>query len=236
MRWILAAGGDALTHIFLCSLMRERFAETYERSVRCRIVSNAAFVEPQDDRTNKDVERSQLTIGLLSNLTREKALTVFIELLTDARRSGLPLRGVLAGPIPDERDRQVMDDALQDLGGALEYRRPLFGASKNGFYRDIDVFVFPTTYVNEAQPAVIFEAKAAGNRVVSYDRGCISRQLNGDDLLVPSGKDFRSATLDWLMALSAEDREIIKRSAVQEEYRLVHDAARAGAAAVLIAS
>jgi hypothetical protein len=60
--------------------------------------------------------------------------------------------------------------------------------------------------------------------------------LNGDDLLVPSGKDFRSATLDWLMALSAEDREIIKRSAVQEEYRLVHDAARAGAAAVLIAS
>jgi hypothetical protein len=38
------------------------------------------------------------------------------------------------------------------------------------------------------------------------------------------------------MALSAEDREIIKRSAVQEEYRLVHDAARAGAAAVLIAS
>jgi hypothetical protein len=52
------AGGDALTHVFLCSLMRERFAETYERSVRCRIVSNAAFIKSQDDRTNRDVERS----------------------------------------------------------------------------------------------------------------------------------------------------------------------------------
>lgn len=230
MRCTLAFGGGRLRHIFLCDVMRDRFTDTYQRRTSCSIVSNAAFVMPME---TPDIpkDRRHLTIGMLSNLTPEKGLDTFIALARQARAEGLQIKAVLAGPA-GKVERFTIDTAVADLGCALDYRGPLYGEAKASFYRDIDVFVFPTTYDNEAQPLVIFEAKAAGNAVISYDRGCIRKQLDEHDLLIPAGGEFVPTALAWLSALLPEPAREPRRQAIRRAYRDRHAKARAAASAV----
>ncbi|MCK1434945.1 glycosyltransferase family 4 protein [Bradyrhizobium sp. 15] len=190
MRLILRIGGPKLLHIFLCTTMRDRFARRYGRIERCRIVSNAAFVEPQPEIKIAFGLSHPLRIGLLSNLTQEKGLYTFIDLLRRLEQSNLEVHGFLAGPIADENDKVNVSQAEKELTGSLTYMGPVFGDAKDQFYRNIDVFVFPTNYANEAQPTVIFEALAAGNRVIAYDRGCIGNQIKGNGLAIPINEDF----------------------------------------------
>jgi glycosyltransferase involved in cell wall biosynthesis len=91
----------------------------------------------------------------------------------------------------------MIDAALGEFAGALDYRGRVLGDDKAKFYRDIDVFVFPTTYANEAQPIVVFEAKAAGKDVIAYDRACIRKQLDETDLLIPVDGEFTNMAIGW---------------------------------------
>lgn len=195
MRAVLRLGGDT-THIFLCAIMRDRFETAYRRIVRSTVLSNAAFVptdtppEPRPDAT--------LVLGHLSNLTREKGLYLFLDLLRQSIGAKLDVRGVLAGPAALAEDRAAIAAAVVEFSGLLDYRGPVYGADKARFYRDIDVFVFPTQYANEAQPTVIFEAQAAGCWVVAYDRGCIAPQVEANGIVVAPDADFVTATMAWM--------------------------------------
>ena len=200
MRAVLFAGGDVL-HIFLCSIMREKFERTYRRSVRSVILSNAAFVPPQVDEI-PERQHGGLVLGHLSNLNREKGLYLYLDLLRSALKAGLDLRGILAGPAARAEDRAAIDQAVVELGARLDYRGPLYGADKDRFYRDIDVFVFPTQYQNEAQPTVLFEAQAAGNLILSFDRGCIAEQVGSNGLVFARESDFVGFAVAWLKDLA----------------------------------
>lgn len=206
MRAVLAAGGDDLTHIFLCSIMRDRFEAAYQRIVHGEILSNAAFV-PTDETPPEPRPDDALVLGHLSNLTGEKGLYLYLDLLRQALAAGFNVRGVLAGPAALAEDQAAIAAAVADLGGRLDYRGPLYGDAKSRFYRDIDVFVFPTQYVNEAQPTVLFEAQAAGCRIISFDRGCISRQLGKDDALVASSEDFCQFGLTFLATVDKKGKK-----------------------------
>ncbi|MDM9626010.1 glycosyltransferase family 4 protein [Rhizobium sp. S152] len=232
MRAILAVGGRNLTHIFLCEIMRERFSDTYPARIDAKVVSNAAFIPPAEIET-EEAELRPLTIGILSNLNREKGLRTFLELVAEARRAGMPLRAILAGPATDSDDRAAIETAMKESGGLLDYRGPIHGDAKSRFYRDIDVFVFPTTYANEAQPLVIFEAKAAGNAVIAFDRGCIRKQLDTTDLLISRQGDFVATALAWLSELSPEPALRAKRSTTRDAYRQRHAVARENARSLL---
>ncbi|MGX1166171.1 glycosyltransferase involved in cell wall biosynthesis [Bradyrhizobium sp. USDA 372] len=190
MRLILSAGRKRTRHIFLCATMRDRFELQYGRIDDCRIVSNAAFVDPSSMLKEDAPLPGPLRLGLLSNLGREKGLYIFIDLLRALRQCGVNVRGVLAGPIAKEEDRVNVTAAESELDGALQYIGPVYGEAKDRFYRDLDVFVFPTVYPNEAQPTVLFEALAAGNRIIAYDRGCIRSQVGKVGLAIATTEDF----------------------------------------------
>lgn len=227
MRCVLAVGGQRLLHIFLCDIMQERFAATYRARLSSRIASNAAFVAPSPEST--DVEANHLTIGMMSNLSREKGLETFVSLVREARDAGLAISAILAGPAADDRARAIINTAIAEFPGLLEYRGPLHGEAKARFYRDIDVFIFPTTYANEAQPLVIFEAKADGNAVISFDRGCIRKQLDTTDLLIPANGEFIPTSLAWLSEMSPGQSLRTRRAEIRNAYRDRHAAARDGA-------
>lgn len=193
---LLAFGGD-LRHAFLCSDMRDRFERTYGRIVQSVIISNAAFVAPSSPEQGT-APAGPLVLGHLSNLTREKGLHLFLDLLRSEVARGRMVRGILAGPVALAEDRLLIEAACAELGPALSYLGPLYGAQKTAFYEDIDVFVFGTTYVNEAQPTVLFEALAAGCKVLSFDRGCIARQVEEDGLVLAKTADFVEGCSGWL--------------------------------------
>lgn len=217
MQWITKAGGDHIHHIFLCSKMWERFEHAYGKLANARIISNAAFVEGNTEAEIR-THSGPLKLGLLSNLTREKGLYTFIELLRQLRRSGIEVIGHLAGPIMHEGDTAIVQSAVSELNGSLRYIGPVYGEAKRHFYREIDVFVFPSEYPNEAQPTVLFEALAAGNMIVAFDRGCIGNQIGSNGLVVPVGSDFCAQVRDQFASIMevkaniSAERDSIRRN------------------------
>ena len=224
---LLTAAGKNATHIFLCQCMRSKFAKRYKAPTNSVVVSNLAFATLPGDRC-QEKESGPLTVGLLSNLTREKGLYAFLELAAAAKRECLPVRFVLAGPADNKEDAKAIAGSVKEMALSLSYLGPVYGDDKRQFYRDIDVFVFPTTYANEAQPMVIFEALASGSRVIAYDRACIAEQIAGRGWIVPSNENFVEAALKHLQHAGAvpqlaEGKQTLARGLLAE-HRAAQDA------------
>lgn len=198
MAMLLRVLGQRATHIFLAPVMAERFTARYNIKPKSIILSNSAFVPLRQGEPRPWRPEEPLTLGLLSNLNDEKGLSLFIETLRLAKRQGLAIRAVLAGPPVSAKDREAIEAAQQEFGPQLDYRGPLYGTAKDDFFRAIDVFVLPTCYANEAQPTVIFEAMASGAPILAYDRGCIRDQVGTCGAVLSQGEDFPSFAVNWL--------------------------------------
>jgi len=198
MRVLVSLTQQSATHIFLCSCMKRDFARAYARTHRSATISNLAFVPlPASSASPRDPGAS-LVVSHLSNLTREKGLYTFLALAEAAVEAGLDARFLLAGPVMDEADRGAIEETARRLGARFEYRGPLFGPDKEAFYRECDIFAFPTIYENEAQPMVLFEALLHGCQILSYDRGCIAEQVGDSGWVIGRDEDFLRAALPIL--------------------------------------
>jgi glycosyltransferase involved in cell wall biosynthesis len=77
------------------------------------------------------------------------------------------------------------------------------GDAKLGFFEEITHFVFPSRYVHEAAPLVLYEALAAGAVCISTRRGSIPEQLKGScGVLADSADSFVAETLPALARAS----------------------------------
>jgi glycosyltransferase involved in cell wall biosynthesis len=173
---LVRIAGLSATHIVLCDDMKERLIELYGPALQVVVISGAMNIEPP---TNQPRARTQLkTIGLISHLTRSKGVLEFMDVAERLCKARPDVRALLAGAITEPALAPVIE---QRLRGApwITYLGPIPGEAKSRFYEDIDVFVFPTRYTNEADPAVINEALAHGVAVVARGRGCIGSVLAG---------------------------------------------------------
>jgi glycosyltransferase involved in cell wall biosynthesis len=204
--------------------MARDLAIKYGRQIKSLILSNAAFADVRS--SAKPVHnRSTLAIGLLSNLTSEKGLYEFLEIVRNAKLQGLPIRAVLAGPVKTEGDRVFLETVREEVGDYLDYRGAVYDEEKSCFFDAIDIFVFLTTYPNEAQPMVLFEAMSRGIPVISYDRGCIRSQVADAGLVFSDGTNIVAKVvsavmryhndLDWM----SEQKEAAFRQFEDEQRR-----------------
>lgn len=200
MRAILAVGGPELIHVFLAEEMAQSFVDQYCRKAKGFVVSNAAHWPSHESRV-RSAARRPFTLGLLSNLDASKGLFTFLALYRAARAGGIDIKAVLAGPLRNAGDRPAVQAAVGESQGRLEWRGPVYGAEKEAFFNDIDLFVFPTTYVNEAQPNVIIEAMSRGIPVIAYHRGTIASQVLDAGVVVPRDADFVGPGIEFLKSL-----------------------------------
>lgn len=155
-------------HIVLCDEMRTKIEQRYKRTLHAVTVSNFNFFR---DEAKRATPRTKLRrIGFLSNITRDKGIDRFFEL--SARLAAFGIEAHVAGPIA-EPGLQAEFDARLRAHPNVKYLGPLFGDEKHEFYRNIDLFVLPSRYVNEAEPLVIYEAMSAGLPVAVTARGCL---------------------------------------------------------------
>lgn len=173
MSFLVWAAGPEATHIFLCSCMNYEMRQLYVAINNSTVCANKVDCPSQSERPDEK-SSSELVIGMLSNLTFEKGVDTFLALLQDLRKEGLAVRGVLAGPISSTSVLETVESASQSLGGALEWRGAVFGSSKEQFFQDIDVFIFPTRYKTESFGLVLLEALIRGRPVIAPARGCIT--------------------------------------------------------------
>ncbi|MCG3024525.1 glycosyltransferase, partial [Escherichia coli] len=59
----------------------------------------------------------------------------------------------------------------------VKYFGPVYGEDKTRFLNDLDVFIFPSRYYNEAEPLVVYEAAASGNYVIGSEVGSMKEAI-----------------------------------------------------------
>ena len=149
-----------------------------------RVVSNAAFYRWDDAYQVQANEAAPLQLGFLSNISFEKGIVEFFDILAALNRRGIEYRAHVAGPVAPEA-RQRFDELLRSAPH-VQYAGAVYGAEKERFYRQLDIFLFPTRYANEAEPLVIYEAMRCGVHVMACDRGSIAEMLrDGAGLVLP---------------------------------------------------
>ncbi|NVK56131.1 MAG: glycosyltransferase [Alteromonadaceae bacterium] len=182
MAAILKILGPKARHIALGEAMAEGLRTGYDaRSIH--VLGNADFVrEAPAARPRRRLD----TVGFISNITREKGIGLFMEAmrLAQAAPAGPGPTGpdcVIAGPIRDESLKAEIEAFCAESPARRKWVGSVSGASKDAFFDDIDLLLFPSLYPNEALPVTIYEALAAGVPVLATRRGCIPGQLEGLD-------------------------------------------------------
>lgn len=169
-------------HIFLCDVMRLKFFQIYPLS-EYRIISNAGHIEHLLTSTSDKHFSKKLTLGFLSNISISKGILSVIETYRKILLVFPDAVLKIGGDFDDEITRNIVLREIIDLH-AVNFCG--FVSNKAEFYSDVNFFLFPTNYVNEAQPNVLFEALATECMVISVSKGCIEGDLSdGIGYLIP---------------------------------------------------
>jgi len=220
---LLWLAGENALHIVLCKAMGLLLQEQYGRRYSTRMLSNLALFSA--DSKPRSAPRLQ-KVGFLGNITREKGGETLIRLARAIREKGLPLEVCLAGPCPDPQLQGQLLAACDEK--ILEWRGAVHGMEKSNFWQELDVFIFPTRYENEAEPLVVWEALAVSLPIITFRRGCIADQLGNTAILLNPETDFVSAALEilenWLREEGeyqvAVEQACLRYQAVMEQTRL----------------
>lgn len=182
-------------HVVLCQAMADGLRARYPIGATLEL-SSAALLPA---RPREAPRNGVLRMGFLSNLIIEKGLDTSIALLRAARSEGLAVELAIAGKpyTPgDTEPLELIDRAKAELGDSISYLGALSEDEKNAFLEGLDVFLFPSRYVNEAQPRAILEALANGVPVLTVARSCITTDMGaGTGLCAPRDADFVSHAL-----------------------------------------
>jgi glycosyltransferase involved in cell wall biosynthesis len=209
MRALTCIAGRSALHIILCRTMGARFQALYPPVGNVASVPNCVPLPEGARAQPSPAAGGQITLGLLANLTFEKGLGEFTELLSEALDEQLPVGGILAGPAADRPALLHVQDALRKLGPSLDWRGPVAGDSKEKFFADIDVFVFASSYPSEAYPLVLLEALGRGKPVITIARGCIGdlARLSSCTVL-PANSGFVASALEQLRIWTADPKAL----------------------------
>ena len=166
----VVAGSDSV-HITLSDGMAAGLQAQYPSVCRVLSVSNAVFFS-SDQPSSIAIRTSLKTIGFISNISEEKGIFDFLDLVAMCEAEGLPINAKIAGPCQDEGIENKLRERISKLN-TVEYLGPQYGSDKEQFFNEIDALIFPTNYINEAEPLTIHEAMQRAIPVISYGRGCI---------------------------------------------------------------
>lgn len=178
--WLMAllvkVGGASATHIALCDTMAQALRALYGTANEVLIISNAAVI---GEGQGKKVARSGAlkTIGFLGNISSEKGILDFLDIVSRLTKKGLDINAKIVGPFQDIETEHLVSGRLRELS-SVEYLGAKYGRDKLRFYESIDVLLFPTRYFNEAEPLTIHEAMSNGVVVIARNRGCIASLIS----------------------------------------------------------
>lgn len=219
--------GPRAYHLVLSRSMASDLCSVMPEVQRTLVIGNAVFVDQALLDIPLRAGSAELVLGHLSNLGMDKGLDQVVNLAVGLHKLGLPVKLIIGGPASGDESRQQLDRAADALGDRFEYRGPLNGESKSHFFEDITHFIFPSRYVHEAVPLVLYEAMASGAMCVTTRQGAIPEQLEGSPaLLASSAEKFVEEALPTLASAavstetSRECRQAYLRALADSERQL----------------
>lgn len=198
-RLLIWCAGRRATHIVLCAGMASSLQATYPSIEKLLTISNASLLPTDTPRSNRQ-RCIPNRLGFLGNISIEKGILEFLEVMQTLHASEVGIKGYLAGPFQDSKVEKEVEKRLNDLPH-VEYVGPKYGRDKSDFFKSIDVLLFPTKYAHEAEPVTVLEALAHGVPVIGWERGCLSSMIVGaEGLLVPKSSNFVPAAVRQVLA------------------------------------
>lgn len=190
----------------LCQCMGVKLISAYGLDPKSiRVLSNAAFVESQYNVLSQSLclKSGLLSLGYLSNITREKGIFKFLEMVELLESRGVKFLAIIGGPLSSD----IKDEFMLRIAGNqfIEYRGALYGDAKDEFYRSIDYLCFPTNYPNEAEPVVVWEAASFGVTTIAARRGCLEEQVSFVDGVVYDYDGYAISACNFFCELSIDD-------------------------------
>lgn len=182
MAALVVAAGRSSTHLFKCELVLAKFRRLYSLRSHAEVLGVAYAADAPFSALRATGDPRPLVLGHLSNLSVEKGLAEVVDVARKAKQIGLASNFVLAGPVSSKHEQALVNDA--SLGDYADYRGPVFGDRKEEFFRDIDVFLFPSRYRNELSPLVVWESLLRGIPIIAFEVGCLTHAAAGEGSLV----------------------------------------------------
>ncbi len=163
------AGRNA-THIVLSETMSEDLRRLYSTCQKVFVAHNAGHVDDPGDTLHEQRNR-KVTLGFLSNLSLDKGIDTVLEAFARVRDSGVDALLYLAGPVTDSAVKALVTESQRRFGAGLVCLGPVRGDAKVQFFKNLDIFLFPSRYKIEAQPMVVLEALSYGVPAVVTPQG-----------------------------------------------------------------
>lgn len=198
-RLALFFAGHEATHITLGEDMAAQLKSLYPIVHRTMVISNAAFLDSATNASHQPRDCLN-TIGFFSNISHAKGIFEFLDVVEELEEREVSIGAIIAGLFEDHKTEKEVMRRLNDLSTA-SYVGPKYGDEKTAFYDEIDLLLFPTQYVNEAEPCVIHEAMRQCVPVIACSRGCIADIITPKSgLVVKQDEDFVEAAVHQLLA------------------------------------
>ena len=209
---------DRATHVFETDGQGAAFRHRYG-DVPSLVATNAYLVADEAARPPSARPDGPIRLGHLSNLCADKGFFAVADAFDALRAAGMDVNLTFAGPILEPAVAERISSLLAEHGALVRHLGPLAGEPKFAFYRDIDVFLFPTAFRQEGAPVVIYEALAAGCPVLATDRGQITEVIpQTGGAVCPRDADFGSFALEYLHAQPWDAEARNQRAAAIKEW------------------
>lgn len=124
---------------------------------------------------SSSLEPSVPRLLFLSNLIESKGIYVLLEACRMLKEEGVAFHCDYVGGESKLISGEAFRSAIAErrLTDCVTYHGPQYGAAKDRFFREADIFVFPTFYDNECFPLVLVEAMQHRLPVISTMEGGI---------------------------------------------------------------
>lgn len=179
---LLKCSGSSSVHITQSKGMSKRLKNVYNMLSKTISISNVVFLNIEENIKNTSVS-SLKTIGFIGNVSVDKGILEFLNLVELYESEGLLISSLIAGPFEDDNIEKIVKEKISALR-TVKYVGPKYGKDKALFFSTIDVFIFPTLYSNETEGIVNHEAMSNRVPVIAYGRGCIPEIIDSNSGLV----------------------------------------------------
>lgn len=198
MKLLVKMQRDSISnHVFLCSCMMNKFISVYAGKYVSSVLSNSSHVRNVNINGTVPTFDGHFKLGFLSNISFSKGLRQCVELAVMMHERGVVVNLNIAGLYESNREKIYLESYIERYD-FIHYFGPVYGDEKNVFYSRNNFFLFPSTYKNEAQPNVIFEAMAYGLPVLTCDVGCIKGDVARFGYVHASEVDFIDGAFEYL--------------------------------------
>ena len=178
MSLMLKIGSLKIANIFLEKHMKTQFENMYAKKIPHYIVRNAATCDVQPNLRGSFPFSRTVHVGYLSNLNSDKGFDVICKVFPRLARIHPDIEFLIGGVPTNQLSKNMLLELSEQLGERLYYAGEIHGDDKIQFFRNTDIFVFPTKFPQEAQPNVLYEAMASGCIIVATNHACIPFMLD----------------------------------------------------------